>query len=155
MLATLLQEELAAIEALRQLLQREYEALKSRDLPHLEQIIHAKQTCSERVQDLVAKRLNYLREQGFTADAPGLAAYVKAATPAEQVDVDRLWAELERIAAQTRHQNEINGAVIAASRNHVARALAILRGRDPLDFLYNQETHKIPGGGNNRPIAKA
>lgn len=154
MLATLLQEELAAVEALRQLLQREYEALKSRDLPSLEQIIHAKQTCSEHVQDLVAKRLHYLREQGFSANASGLAVCVHASTPAEQADVSRLWAELERVAAQVRHQNEINGAVIAASRNHVERALAILRGRDPLNFLYNQETNKVSSGGN-RPIAKA
>lgn len=154
MLARLLQEELAAVEALGQLLQREYEALKSRDLPSLEQIIHAKQTCSEQVQNLVAKRLHYLQEQGFSTNAPGLAAGVSGLTLAEQADVSRLGAELERVAAQVRHQNEINGAVIAASRNHVERALAILRGRDPLDFLYNQETHKIPGSGN-RPIAKA
>ena len=73
---------------------------------------------------------------------------------AERQEIDALWTALEDAARQVRAQNEINGAVIAASRNHVERTLAILRGRDSLDFLYDQDSRKV-FGGRNQPIAKA
>lgn len=153
-LATLMREELAAVEELRQLLQREYAALKSRDLAGLEQTVQEKQVCADRLRKLIADRLDYLRERGIAADTRSLTAYVDTLPAAERVDVDKLWAELEQATGQVRAQNEVNGAVIAANRNHVERALAILRGRDSLDFLYDQDTRKVFGGGN-RPIATA
>ncbi len=153
-LATLLREELTAVEALRRLLQREYDALKSRDLAGLEQAVAEKQQCADHLRERMAGRLDYLRQRGNSADAPGLAAHVEALPAPERRETGELWAALEQAAEQARAQNEVNGAVIAASRNHVERTLAILRGRDSLDFLYDQDTRKVFGGGN-RPIARA
>lgn len=153
-LATLMREELAAVEELRQLLQREYAALKSRDLAGLEQTCQEKQVCADRLRQLIADRLGYLREQGSAADAQSWAASVAALPATEQVDVNKLRDELEQAVEQVRAQNTVNGAVIAASRNHVERTLALLRGRDSLDFLYDHDTRKVFSGGN-RPIAKA
>lgn len=153
-LTTLLREESATIEQLRRLLQREYDALKSRDLAGLEQAVAEKQACVERARALITSRLDHLRERGIAADARGLAAYVEALPAPERDEANKLWAELEQAAEQVRAQNEVNGAVIAASRNHVDRTLAILRGRDSLDFLYDQDTRKVFGGGT-QPIAKA
>ena len=153
-LATLLREELTAVEALRRLLQREYDALKSRDLAGLEQAVAEKQQCADHLRERIAGRLDYLRQRGNSADPTGLAAHVEALPAPERRETDELWAALEQAAEQARAQNEVNGAVIAASRNHVERTLAILRGRDSLDFLYDQDTRKVFGGGN-RPIARA
>ncbi len=153
-LATLMQEELTAVESLGQLLQREYAALKSRNLADLEQVVAEKLVCADHLRKLIASRLDYLRERGIAANAPSLAAYVDSLPTTERVDANQLWAKLERAAEQLRAQNEVNGAVITASRNHVERTLAILRGRDSLDFLYDQDTRKVYGGGN-QPIAKA
>lgn len=153
-LAILLREELAAVEWLQQLLQREYDVLKTRDPASLEQVVNEKQVCADRLRKLMADRVDYLRERGIAADARGLAAYVDALPVAERIGMDQLWTALEKVAEQVRAQNEVNGAVIAASRNHVERTLGILRGRDSLDFLYDQDTRKVFGGGG-QPIAKA
>jgi len=153
-LAMLLREELAATEELRRLLQREYDALKSRDLAELERVVADKQRCADRLRDGIADRLDFLRQRGSSADAAGLAAFAETLPASERIETGELWAALEQAAEQARAQNEVNGAVIAASRNHVERTLAILRGRDSLDFLYDQDTRKV-FGGDNRPIAKA
>ncbi|HRD65778.1 MAG TPA: flagellar protein FlgN [Candidatus Competibacter sp.] len=153
-LAMLLREELTAVEWLQQLLQREYDVLKTRDPASLEQVVNEKQACTDRLRKLMADRVDYLQAQGIAADAQGLAAYVDTLPVAERIGVDQLWTALEKVAEQVRAQNEVNGAVIAASRNHVDRTLAILRGRDSLDFLYDQDTRKVFGGGG-QPIARA
>ena len=153
-LATLLREELTAVESLLQQLRREYAALKSRDLAGLEQVVQEKQLCTDRVRERIASRLDYLRERGIATDARSLAAHVDTLPTPERLDVNTLWEALGQLAGQLRGQNEVNGAVIAASRNYVERALALLRGRDSLDFLYDQDTRKVFGGGN-RSIAKA
>ena len=44
---------------------------------------------------------------------------------------------------------------IAAGRSHIERSLTILSGRDSLDFLYDQGTRKVFGGGQRGPVAKA
>lgn len=154
MSVTQLQEELTTVDALLHLLQREYDILKARDLPALEQVVAEKQRCVDRLQDQIAARLGNLREHGFAADAQGMAAYLNRLPPADQIAATRLWTELEQAAVQLRNQNDINGAVIAAGRSHIERSLAILSGRDSLDFLYDQGTRKVFGGGQRSPIAK-
>ena len=153
-LATRMRDELGALEGLRDALRQEYDVLRSRDLPGLERAVAEKQRCAERLRGLIAARLDDLKQRGIAADAGDLAALVETLPVAERQEIDALWAALEQSAQQLRAQNEINGAVIAASRNHAERTLAILRGRDSLDFLYDQDSRKV-FGGRNQPIAKA
>ncbi|HCK80312.1 MAG TPA: flagellar protein FlgN [Candidatus Competibacter sp.] len=152
-LATLMREELMEVERLQQWLQREYDALKARDLADLEQVVAEKQQCVDRLRALTDARLDYLKAQGI-ADARHWVSHVERLPVAERREIDTLWDALEQTAQQVRAQNEVNGAVIAASRNHVERTLAILHGRDSLDFLYDQDSRKV-FGGRNQPIAKA
>ncbi|CDH43770.1 flagella synthesis protein FlgN [Candidatus Contendibacter odensensis] len=154
MLATLLREETVAVEALAQQLRCEYEVLKTRDAPELEQILREKLVCADQLRKLIAARLDFLRDQGFAADRQGFIAYIAAVSPDTRSVLSTLAVELENAAEQARNQNEINGAVIAASRSYIERALTILSGRDPLDCLYDQGTRKIFSGGHT-PIAKA
>lgn len=154
MLAMRVRDELNALEGLGEALRQEYDALKSRDLAGLERAVAEKQSCAERLRGLIAARLDDLKQRGIAADAGDLAALVETLPAAERQEIDALWTALEDAARQVRAQNEINGAVIAASRNHVERTLAILRGRDSLDFLYDQDSRKV-FGGRNQPIAKA
>ena len=152
-LATLMREELTEVERLQQWLQREYDALKARDLADLEQVVAEKQQCVDRLRALTDARLDYLKAQGI-ADARQWVSHVGRLPVAQRREIDTLWDALEQTAQQVRAQNEVNGAVIAASRNHVERTLAILHGRDSLDFLYDQDSRKV-FGGRNQPIAKA
>lgn len=156
MLTLQLQEELSTIGALLRLLQREYAVLKARDLPGLQQLIIEKQACADRLQNQIAGRLDELRTQGFAADAQGMAAWMQGLPPAERAAALKLWAELESAAEQLHTQNQVNGAVIAASRNHIDQSLAILRGRDSLDVLYDQGSRKVfSSGRHGGTLAKA
>lgn len=154
MLARLLQEERTAVELLAQQLRREYAVLKTRDAPGLEQVVHDKRLCADHLHQLMSRRLDYLRVQGFTADKAGLAACIAAALPADRSELAALAADLESAAEQAHNQNEINGAVIAASRSYVERALTILTGRDPSDCLYDHGSRRNFGASNSL-ISKA
>ncbi len=155
MLAAQLREELTTVETLLHLLQCEYAVLKARDLPALEQIVAEKQHCVDQLRDQIAHRLDDLRTCGLAADTQGIADSLNRLPVAERAVATQLWAELELAAERLHDQNDINGAVIAAGRSHVERSLAILSGRDSLDFLYDQGTRKVFGGGHRGPIAKA
>ena len=152
---TLLREELAAVEVLRDLLRQEHDALRTRDAPTLERLASEKQTCADGLRGLETRRLDVLRERGLAAELSGWTAILATAAPAERGILADLVAALEHAAAQARDQNDINGAIIAASRSHVERALAILSGRDPLDFLYDQDTRKVFSNDTAPIIAKA
>jgi flagella basal body P-ring formation protein FlgA len=54
---------------------------------------------------------------------------------------------------QARDQNEVNGAIFAASRSHVEQALAIISGCDPLELLYDHDSRKV-FSHSGQPIAK-
>ena len=154
MLEKLLCEELAAIEGLQQLLQQEYDALRTRDVTALEHIAGQKQISVDRLHSLDIARMAYLREQGFTADRQGLQTCLEAAPTRKQHGIlHKLASEFERAVEQARDQNEVNGAIIAASRSHVEQALAIVSGRDPLEFLYDHDSRKV-FSSSGQPIAK-
>lgn len=153
-LAVRLRDELQAVERLNRLLTAEYDALKSRDLTGLEQVVAEKQGCLDHLRGLITHRLNDLKTLGVSADAQGLAAYLETLPAPERAKAGEIWAALTQATEQVHRQNEVNGTVIAASRSHIERTLAILRGRDSLDFLYDQDTRKV-FGGSGQPIAKA
>lgn len=155
MLERLLREELAAIETLQQLLQQEYDALRTRDIPALQRIAGEKQVSIDQLRDLDTVRATYLREQGFAADRQGLQACLNAAPTREQRGIlSKLASAFEHAIEQAHDQNEVNGAVITASRGHVEQALAIISGRDPLEFLYDHDSRKV-FSSSGQPIAKA
>ncbi|MCP5158860.1 MAG: flagellar protein FlgN [Gammaproteobacteria bacterium] len=156
MLEKLLREELAAIEALSQLLQQEYDALRTRDISSIERIASEKQTSVDQMHHLDMARVAYLHQQGFTADRQGLQACLNAApTREERAILNQLASEFECAIEQVCDQNEVNGAIIAASRGHVEQALNIISGRTPLEFLYDHDSRKVFNSGGGQPIAKA
>ncbi|HPF60303.1 MAG TPA: flagellar protein FlgN [Candidatus Competibacteraceae bacterium] len=156
MLEKLLREELAAIGILQQLLQQEYDALRTRDVSVLESVAGEKQIIVNQLHDLDTVRVTYLCEQGFAADRQGLHACLNTVPTREQRGIlSKLVSEFEHAIEQVHVQNEVNGAVITASRGYVEQALAIISGRDPLEFLYDHDSRKVFSHNNGQPIAKA
>lgn len=156
MLEKLLREELASMESLQQLLQQEYDALRTRDVAALKRIAGEKQTHAEHLRDLDNARTTYLHQQGFATDRQGLQACLNAAPTRDQRAIlHKLLTEFEHAAEQARDQNEVNGAVIAASRNYIEQVLAVISGRDPLESLYTHDSRKVFNSGSGQPIAKA
>jgi flagellar biosynthesis/type III secretory pathway chaperone len=137
MLTEFLQAELVVITELQELLQQEYAALKARDLAGLQRLAAAKQRCADRLQTLTERHLE------FSPLWPGESGNAAApqshpGEPAAHRQLETLRKTLAEGLSQVQRQNEINGAITAASRNHVERAWAILCGRDPQACLYSQ-----------------
>jgi flagellar biosynthesis/type III secretory pathway chaperone len=154
MLTLLLREEMAAIADFHQLLLEEYAALKTHDLLKLKQLTAEKQVCTGRLQILIERRGEYLQQQEIGCNASAVEAYIACVTPSERTPLEALWASHQETLAQVKRQNEINGAIISASRNHVERALAILRGQDREDCLYSQGA-QMTFGNVHHSLAKA
>lgn len=155
MLAELLRDEIEATTRLLGLLLREYGALKGGRIEELNEVAEAKQDCLETLQGLARQRGGHLRERGFGADPAGMQACLQGHARWEREQLKEIWTELLSVAAQARQQNDINGAIIAASRGHTERALSILRGRDAQSCVYGQDAQTHLGGGGPRRLGSA
>lgn len=120
----------AAVEAAQSLLdclQREYTALTGQDPAAIEAIVREKHD-----------RLSRL-ETALHRPAPG--------TQTAPAGLTALLAECER-------HNRINGNIIEVSRQHVQRALALVRGQNPEPALYGPQGD-ARHGTDSRSLARA
>ena len=154
MLTRLMRDEIATLSELNEFLRQEYVALRTRDLPKLQQLSTDKKVCTERLQTLFDEQTDYLRRQAGSTGVSALRSCIASALPSERTQLEALWADLEENLVQVQRQNGINGAIIAAGRSHVERALTILRGRDPRECLYSQSA-QMTFSGSQRPLARA
>ena len=127
-------QHIAQAEQLLAILKREHEALVHGDLPAIEGLVHEKQ-CAVLEMDALARCLS-----------PAAAA---ADTHPERTQ------RFTTIAGECRHQNEINGGMVAASLRHVQQVLSLLQGRTPGDELYSRAGAPAPGAPGGRPLASA
>lgn len=138
MLVNVLNDETLVTTQLLELLRQEYAVLKTRNVADLEKLTGEKQTCMERLQQLTERMTSHLRQRGFGTDAAGMEAYIASQEPPARQRLQTSWETLRDMATQARRQNEVNGAIITASRSHVEQALALLRGPDPQNYVYDQ-----------------
>ncbi len=155
MLAELLRDEIEATTRLLGLLLREYGALKGGRAEELAEVAAVKLDCLDTLQQLSRRRSDHLRERGFEANPRGMHACLRGHARWEREQLEDIWAELLAVAAQARQQNDINGAIIAASRGHTEQTLSILRGRDSGSCVYGQDAQTFLGGGGPRRLGKA
>lgn len=136
MLADLLQDEIATICELNELLHREYLALKKRDPIEIRKLTAEKQDRINRLQDLIELHTDVLKHSD--RQNASMKTYLASAPIEERGQLAALWTKLWEAFSDMHRQNEINGAIISASRSHLERALTILCGRNPQDSLYCQ-----------------
>ena len=153
MLSNLLQNEIATVSELYDLLLQEYAALQVRDLRALQQTTASKRNCTSRLHALIRQRQHYLLAQAIGTDAVHRKNHLESAEPANCRQQDALWAALKEVAIRAQYQNELNGAIITTSRGHVGRALTILHGRDPQGCLYDRGA-QTTFGSSHRSLAK-
>ncbi len=139
MLSAILQAEIAALSELERLLILELGALKARRLEELESLIAAKQRCVEQCARYFQERCAHLVSHGFEIGHSGTDSCIDSNPVGQRRALRGLWVDLRELGARTRHRNEINGAIMAASRSHTERALAVLQGRDVHASLYGQD----------------
>jgi flagella synthesis protein FlgN len=142
-LAELLDQQVAALEAVLDVLTREQTALQLRDAAVLESLTAQKQ---ERLATAAALELRR-RELAPTpaamdhlAESPGIAAR---------------WAQLLDLTRACRDHNEANGRIIRRQQRRVESALTLLRGRGDQPKLYGPDGESRGKGPSRQPITSA
>ncbi|WP_297807424.1 flagella synthesis protein FlgN [uncultured Methylophaga sp.] len=138
--SSILQAELNHSVKLAQLLQQEREALKAANLEQVNHLTREKQPHLVQLEQLGRQREQLLKAAGFPGGKSGLQAFIANHPPEQAEPVTALVTQLRQAAKDCRDNNQINGGILNVNRQHLVRALSILRGRDPESSAYG------PGG---------
>jgi flagella synthesis protein FlgN len=151
-MATLLEQEIEHATALNTALQLEKDILGNKDFEALEVVTVKKQAVIDALNALDAERSRLLHECGFTADNAGTETYIHAQAGPQGQQLERLWRRLLDIISSCRQQNLVNGSIIGMSMRHCAQALAVLRGQDPTDALYDSRGNAASANQRQRYV---
>lgn len=147
-LSSLLQSELNHSSQLAQLLKQEREALKAADLEKINQLTQQKQPHVVQLEQLGRQREQLLKAAGFPGGKSGLEAFLANHSLQEARPVLQLLSKLRAAAKVCREHNQINGGILNVNRQHLVRAISILRGRDPETSAYG------PGGEYTNQVVR-
>ncbi len=137
-LRALLDEALTDGGRLMTLLDEERHAMASADNDAMERVTGAKNTCLASLEALEQRRRALLDEQGLTVDPADMAGVARGLDGTGALGEQ--WEALRALMRQCQAANSVNGHVLRLRRQHVTRALAVLRGETPDEPLYG------PGG---------
>lgn len=140
-----IRQDLSACRNLLQLLEQEREALKNRDVDKLEDIIQNKSANLIHLEQSAKLRSAWVAKQQKPSEKADVVwqTLVRATKP----DMLREWEEFRTLLRECQEQNEINGKLLARNQQVFARLLAIVRGKDSTDPLYNAKGGR--GAGYN------
>lgn len=153
LVSAMLTEDVAYIEQLRQLLERERAALEARQHTLLPELIEGKNQLLAALGQHALQRQNWLRSANLEANHEGwlkwLSQNPKTHGQAEQ------WNSLADQFRACRELNEINGKIINRAQQTMGQLLNLLRGQDnSAPELYNAKGQ--PGGGSgSQTLVKA
>ncbi|MNO92105.1 FlgN protein [compost metagenome] len=143
-LLQLIEHDIAPMEELLDLLQKEAVALHGRDMPLLEQILARKQSLIILLEQHGQRRSQLLTSLGLTADRAGVQA-VAAQSP----HGDLMLRHLDMLSAlmdNCQQVNETNGRIIQVQQHVTANQMRILMGGES-PSLYDSR-------GTTSPLAK-
>jgi flagella synthesis protein FlgN len=147
-LSSILQSEINHSSQLALLLKQEREALSSANLDQIQVLAQQKQPHVVQLEQLGRQREHLLKAAGFPAGKSGLEAFLANHLESEASPVRQLVDKLRHVAKICRDNNQINGGIVNVNRQHLIRALSILRGRDPETAAYG------PGGEYTSQIVR-
>lgn len=139
-LSAILQAELNHSSKLALILTQERDALSAADLNQIQYLTQQKQPHVVQLEQLARQREQLLKAAGFPAGKSGLEAFIANHSEQEASPVLQQLQKLREVAKVCRDTNQINGGIVNVNRQHLVRALTILRGRDPETGAYG------PGG---------
>mgnify|MGYP000007610944 FL=1 len=142
-LQAVLTQEVECTERLLESLETERSALAQRDMSALAGSTEQKLALTQRLETLEQDRERLLAGMGFSGQKSELSAYLATHTGATQGLRD-LWAQVLANTEACRKANLANGGILEASRQHVERALCILRGQAGSPSLYDPNGATAP-----------
>jgi flagellar biosynthesis protein FlgN len=144
-LATLLSQEVSALDTLASLLEREHTLLVANDVAALESAMAERQTCVGALLRIEEERRTMCRMLGHSADGAGLDKILTWCDP--RGTLKSRWAECATRGARCRDLNDRNGALVIARMKRVETLLGALTGRPGEVPTY--------GPGGNSPASRA
>lgn len=145
-IAVQLQGDIAACEALLQLMQDERAALQARDSEALGQIIEDKASHLIKLEQSALTRAEWARN--LKSDSPE-NAWGELLENLQQPELAQQWQQLKQLMDECRVQNEVNGKLLARSQHTFGRLLNIMRGQSDAPALYNQKGSRAQGGSSH------
>lgn len=149
----LLRAEYDCAGRLQSILQSEAEALVTRNLDALEQLVGEKHQLMQRFEQLDCDKHQLLKSHGYGVDQAGIEACIAWCDATGQLL--RGWKSLMERVSHCQQLNRVNGVTLDASRRHAQHALNILRGQSPLPDLYSPAGMTSQPGSAGRSLAKA
>lgn len=140
-----IRQDISACRLLLQFLEQEREALKARDVDKLEEIIQNKSANLLHLEQSAKQRSAWVAKQ-LKPNEKAEAAW-KTLIQSTKPEAQREWDEFRGLLRQCQEQNEVNGKLLARNQQVFSRLLAIVRGKDEGDPLYNAKGGR--GAGYN------
>ncbi len=151
-LLTLFDQEIEQADALLSALQDEHEALQQRTASAIDSALTRKTQRLKDFDETERARRQLLRTLQVPDDRAAIGAFLTKQTDNAPALTQR-WSRLLSVAAQCRHQNQLNGALVEMQRRQVQRALDVLRGA-PESTTYGP-TGTAERRGGSHSLAKA
>ncbi|MBH3416578.1 flagella synthesis protein FlgN [Pseudomonas putida] len=143
-LLQLIEDDIAPMQELLDLLQQEAVALHARDMAPLENILARKQSLIVLLEQQGLRRTELLTSLGLTADRAGVQA-VAAQSPNGELLIQQLDV-ISQLMQTCQKLNETNGRIIQVQQHVTSNQIRILMGGDS-PSLYDSR-------GSTAPLAK-
>lgn len=141
--AGILSTEIEQAQSLLDLLEREYQLLRSSPSKDLEAIQTEKKRLLKMVEASTVAHHRFLQQQGLTADRQGTESYLREGC-GQNPQLVRNWEHYVILLEASRKQNEINGGAVALNQRQVSQALNILLGINDGNKTYGKSGESRP-----------
>lgn len=145
-LCALLEEEIRVATLMWRAIKREREALRARDADRLTRASGVKQQCLAELDALDSDRRQMLDMAGLPADRKGFDKHLEAMPDSHPVAYR--WQRLVGLLEQCRQANIAHGQMVAIQRNHVERALRVLRTGSASTLTYGPDGNQTTDSGS-------
>jgi flagellar biosynthesis/type III secretory pathway chaperone len=139
---TILKREMEQARVLLELLQREFELLKSNPDKELENLLAQKSAQLKQVEKSVSAHHRFLQQQGLSSDRQGTERYLEQCP--DNSTLTAAWQQQQELLQACSKQNEINGAAVASNQRQVNQALTLLLGMGDSQKTYGRSGESQP-----------
>ena len=137
--AEVMGREAESVSRLLEVLEHEAQALGDHDGTVLQESVQRQQELMIELEQLATERLKLLVASGFSGDKEGFQGFLKAAGEAEGKPLEQMWSALQEQLRNCRDRNQLNGALLEATRRNTQQVLSILLGtQEPATELYDK-----------------
>lgn len=137
-LIALLTSEQSTLDQLKQVLQKESDALMEQDIHGIEHSAQDKHSLLSKFQQQVSSRLKYLSSQQYSPSEQGLSDFIASLPNQQNQDLQQQWEVIKEDFKELMSQNDRNGIIIQHRRQRTGALLNILHGNKNEPNLYNQ-----------------